>query len=53
MTDELVFVSVMAQLGRDDRELYRIIRAAAWELVQLNHAKRSTEEMRAWKRIAS
>lgn len=51
--DELDLVVVLVRIGRDDRELYRKLRAEAWEMVQENHRRLSAEEREIWLRGAS
>lgn len=51
--DDLDFVAVMARIGRDNRDLYRQLRAEAWEMVRRNHEKRSAKQLEVWKRNAS
>jgi hypothetical protein len=49
----LEFVAVMAQVGRDDRDLYRQLRAEAWAMVQENHREQSPREKAKWLTNAS
>lgn len=50
---EMDLVAVLARIGRDDRELYRQLRAEAWALVQRNHVNKSEEQKARWLRNAS
>lgn len=51
--DELEFVVEMSRIAREDREIYRRLRAEAWALVRRNHADKSEEQREAWNRSAS
>lgn len=46
--DEMEFVAWMARIGQEDRELYRKLRAEAWEMVRQNHERKSDEERSRW-----
>ncbi len=47
------FVVWMAKLGKTDRDMYRRIRARAWEMIVENHERMSPDELEKWRRQAS
>lgn len=51
--DEMEFVVEMARIAREDRDLYRKLRAEAWDLVKRNHEKQNDDQRAAWLRSAS
>lgn len=52
-SNELEFVAWMARLGREDRDLYRLMRKEAWDLVQANHAAKDAQQLDQWRRGSS
>lgn len=53
--DDLAFelVTVLARIGREDRELYRELRAEAWAMVAAKHERQTEEEREIWLATAS
>jgi hypothetical protein len=47
------FVAWMSRLGKEDRDLYRSLRAEAWTMVAANHREQTPAERRAWLRKSS
>jgi hypothetical protein len=49
-TDEVdvELLVTLARLGQDDRDLYRQLRAEAWEMVAQRHREMTAEERAAW-----
>ncbi len=50
---ELELVAVLARIGRDDRDLFRQLRAEAWEMVQSNHRNQTAAQRNEWLSNAS
>lgn len=54
MDPEVVaWVRFMRELGEEDRDLYRQLRAEAWELVRRRHERMTSDERMQWERSAS
>lgn len=51
--EELDLVVVLARISVRDRDLYRQLRAEAWEMVQRNHRELTADEREIWLRGAS
>ncbi len=47
------WLRVMLELGELDREAYREIRSKAWGRVAVAHARKTPEQIEAWRKVAS
>lgn len=50
---EIDFVVAMGRLGIEDRDLYRRLRAEAWEMVRENHQGKTEHDLALWLAKAS
>jgi len=51
--DELEWVTTMVRIAAKDREEYRKLRQATWDLVAIEHERQTPQEREVWLENAS